>query len=484
MRYKVISPRSMFIDCRSNLQEALKKINKNGYGLVFVKNQKKVIGVISDGDIRRVILRERKIDLIKTDIKEIMKKNFFYLKDYDFTSAKIKKYYKILPILNKKKEAKGFIKNNLDFIPIYQPLLGGNEKKYINNAIDANWISSGGKYVELFEKKFQSYSGLRNVTTTTSGTSALHLACLAVGVKPGDEVILPAYTFGAPINVVIQLKAKPVFVDVDYNTCCIDEKLIEKNITKKTKAIIIVHLYGNTCRIEKIVQLAKKYKIKLIEDCAEALGTTYKKKHVGGFGDASTFSFYGNKTISTGEGGIVSLKNQYDFKKAILYKNHGMEKNKNYFHTLPGLNFRMTNIQAAIGCAQIEKIKKIITKKKYISDFYAKFFHNSKNFKIVEDRKDTLNTHWLYFLVVKSKINKEKLLLFLKKKGIDVRRAFYSATEMPIYSKYLNKNKYPVSDHLSKKGFCLPSYPALDYNQLNRIVNLVQFFEKKNRDDK
>ena len=139
----------------------------------------------------------------------------------------------------------------------------------------------------------------------------------------------------------------------------------------------------------------------------------------------------------------------------------------------------MTNIQAAIGCAQIENIKTIVSKKKYISDFYSKFFYNSKNFKTVEDQKDTFNTHWLYFLVVNSKIDKEKLLIFLKKKGVDARRAFYSVSEMPIYSEYLNKNKYPVSDKLSKKGLCLPSYPALDYNQLNRIVGLVNYFVKK-----
>jgi len=480
MKYKTFFPKNILIDFKSNLKSALKKINKNGYGLVFITDQKKVVGTVSDGDIRRSILKKNKaIDLNKIYLKHIMNKKFFFLYDSVVSVKKIDKYSKIIPILNKKKELQGFIKNNLNKIPIYQPLIIGNEKKYINDAIDRNWISSSGKYVDLFEKKFKDFTGLKYVTTTTSGTSALHLAYLAIGIKPGDEVIMPAFTFGAPINALIQLNAKPIFVDVNYSTCCINEELIEKNISKKTKAIVLVHLYGNTCNIEKVSKIAKRFNLKVIEDCAEAIGTTYKKKHVGVFGDISTFSFFGNKTISTGEGGMVSCKNKNYLKKIKLYKNHGMNRDKNYFHVVPGLNFRMTNIQAAVGCAQMENIKNILKKKKMISDFYSSFFYKSKFFNIVKTSIHTFNTYWLFFLAIKEDINKDKLIFFLNKKGIDIRRSFYSVSEIPIYSKYINKKKYPISDILSKKGLCLPSYPDLDRNQLNRIVNLINFFCKR-----
>jgi perosamine synthetase len=478
--YKKFYPKNITIDYKSNLFQSLNKINKNGYGIIFVCNKKLLMGVVSDGDIRRFLLKNNQINLKKILINKIIKRNFYFHYDNKVSNKKFKPYLKIIPIINKKKHLLGFVKNIDSFIPIYQPYLLGNEKKYINNAFNDKWISSSGEYVYKFEKKFQKFIGSKNALTVNNGTSALHLAYLSLDIKPGDEVILPAFTFGSPINVLIQMNVKPIFVDINYKTLCIDEELIERFITKKTKAIVIVHLYGNTCNINKVLYLAKKYNLKVVEDCAEAFGTYYNKKHVGNFGDVGTFSFFGNKTISTGEGGMVVFNNSAIFKKAILLKNHGMKKSKNYFHIVPGYNFRMTNIQAAIGYAQLEKAKDILNKKKIVSNFYKNYFSSSRYFDFPEELKNTTNSYWLFVLIIKNKKNRDSLIKYLSNKGVDIRRAFYSATEIPIFSRYIkNKKLYPISDMISNQGVCLPSYPGLNIKQLEKIVSLINFFMTK-----
>ena len=348
------------------LKDCLKTIEKNENGLVFIcDNKKKLLGIITDGDIRRYLIKNNNLNC---SVKKVMKKKFISLpsnSSQEKIRKKLSSIIKLIPLVDKQKKLIDIASNfRFSLLPLYEPYLKGNEQKYVNDVINSGWISSKGKYVKKFENIFCKSIGAKNAMTVSSGTSAIQLALLTLGIGSGDEVIVPNFTFAAVYNAVIFSGAKPIMVDINKKTLCIDEQLIEKKITKKTKAIIPVHLYGCSSNMDKVLKIAKKNKILVIEDCAEALGTYYKKKHVGLFGDAATFSFYGNKTISTGEGGMVIFKSKKNSLKGDIIKNHGMSKKIPYWHEQFGLNFRMTNLQASIGLAQMEQFQKILKKKK------------------------------------------------------------------------------------------------------------------------
>jgi len=263
-------------------------------------------------------------------------------------------------------------------VPLYKPFLGIDEKKNVNKCLKDNWISSSGEFLNKFEKYFSKYTKIKNCTTTSNGTVALHLALKILNIKENDEVIVPAFTYIASVNCISYVNAKPVFCDSDLITGQIDIKDVETKITNKTKAIIIPHLYGNVVNMSKILEIKRKYKLFIIEDCAEALGSFYKKKHVGNFGDISTFSFFGSKTITTGEGGMLCTNKYNYYLKAKKLKGQGLSTNKNkmyYWHDEIGYNYRMTNICAALGLAQIKKINKILKKKIELNKNYKKYLN-------------------------------------------------------------------------------------------------------------
>src|SRR3989344_2611588 len=261
-------------------------------------------------------------------------------------------------------------------IYISEPTIGNEELENIVNAVKSGWISSKGEFVEKFEKTFARYCDRKYGISCSNGTTALHLALLAVNIKHGDEVIVPNLTFISPANMVREVGGKPVFVDADKDYWGINVHELEKAITKKTKAIIVVHLYGHPCDMDKILEISEKYNLYIIEDAAEAHGAKYKDKRVGSFGDISCFSFFGNKNMTTGEGGICLTDDEKIADKINILKNHGMSKTKKYWHDEIGYNYRMTNIQAAIGLAQIGKLDKIVEKKNLIANQY---YHELKN---------------------------------------------------------------------------------------------------------
>ena len=457
------------------LKDALLLLEKNGRGTLFViKNNNQLSGVMTDGDIRRYFLKNNQLN---KKIKFIMNKkfNFFYdniSKKTIFSRLnKLKKKNKYIPIVNKDKKIVDYASSQrLNMIPIYEPSLRGNESKYINNCISNNWISSSGGYVLNLEKKFASIFKSKNLILCSSGTAALHLALLSLGIKRGDEVIIPDLTFAAVINTIIQVGAKPVIVDVDKETWNIDFQEINKKISKKTKAIIVVHLFGNVCDIKKLKKILKIKKIKIIEDCAEAIGSKINKKFCGTEGDISTFSFFGNKTITTGEGGMLIFKNKIIKERAMLFRNHGMDINKKYWHILPGLNYRMTNLQAAIGLAQAERLNNIIKKKINISKYYMQKLENEKLVKFQKIPNNVRSTYWAVGVILTDKnidlLEFQKRLLMC---GIETRGFFYPLTLQPPYKKFRsseNKNAYL----LSKKGICLPSFVDINKKELDYIV--------------
>ena len=353
--------KSLVCDCNNTLLGAMRVINENAMGICFVIDEfNSLKGVATDGDIRRALLNNVGLD---EKIKNILSKEFSYgnINDhYDDLISKITYRVNIIPLVDDNFKVVDFFeyKQNVHF-PVAIPNLNGNEFKYLTDAFLSTWISSSGKYIDKFESEFSSYSDCTYGVTVSNGTVALHLALVALGISEGDEVIIPDLTFAATINAVLHANATPVIVDIGKDSWCISPDEIKKAITSKTKAIIPVHLYGQPCDMGAIMKIAKKYNLKVIEDCAEAHGAMYGDKKVGSFGDIGCFSFYGNKVITTGEGGMCTTNNSELNNKMRILRDHGMSATKRYWHDIVGYNYRMTNLQAAIGLAQLERIEDI-----------------------------------------------------------------------------------------------------------------------------
>ena len=301
---------NIIINHKASVRAALESLTLSGLGIVFiVDSSTKLVGILTDGDIRKYLLID--IDL-SISVEKIMNTKFFSLK-IETSVAEILKSFsyslKVIPLLDEDGRIVDYAtRDRVKSIPIASPYLEGNELKYITDCIKSNWISSSGKYIDKFESLFKKYHNGRESITVSNGTNALHLALLSLGIKKGDEVIVPNLTFAATINSIIYTGAIPVLADIKEDSLNINIESINDKITSKTRAILIVHLYGNPCQMNEIVKISKKNKLLLIEDCTEAIGSEYEGQKVGTFGDAATFSFFGNKTITTGEGGMIVFK--------------------------------------------------------------------------------------------------------------------------------------------------------------------------------
>lgn len=361
----------------------------------------------------------------------------------------------------------------MKFIPVAYPHLGATEEKYILDCVRSSWISSTGAYIEKFEKAFANYIGAKYALSCNNGTSALHLALLALDIGPGDEVIIPAFTFIATANAVKYVGATPIFVDSEPNTWNLDASKIEEKITKKTKAIMPVHIYGYPAEMKKIMGIAKKHKLYVIEDAAEAHAAKYGKKYVGNFGDVGCFSFYGNKIITTGEGGMIITNKRKIIEKILLLKNHGMSKKRRYYHPIIGYNFRLTNLQAAIGLAQIEKFSELLNERKKIEQLYRKFLMDIPGVIFQPMNKHITHVCWLFSLLITPKFGKTRkyLMQYLAKYNIDSRPFFYTVTHFPMYK---TRDVFPVAKQLSQQGINLPSFPGLSYDQIAYVANTIK----------
>lgn len=355
-------------------------------------------------------------------------------------------------------------------IPIARPELGEEELKNIYDVFSSGWISSKGPFIEKFEKKFSCYVGTNYGVSTSNGTTALHLALVALGIGKGDKVLVPSLSFIAVANAVTYTGAIPVFIDSNPQYWCIDPLKIEAMIDKKTKAIIPVHLYGHPCEIEEIKSIANRHNLFVIEDCAEAHGAEYKNKRVGSFGDISCFSFYGNKIITTGEGGICLTNNEEIAIKMRILRDHGMNPEKKYWHDVIGFNYRMTNLQAAIGVAQLGKIESILNKKRAIAKKYSSLMGNLSSVVTPPEMPWARNVYWLYSILVEKK-RREKIINYLYKKGIETRPFFYPIQMLPPYKSESQSN--PVAKDLSQSGINLPSSSNLTDIQINEICDLL-----------
>lgn len=369
---------------------------------------------------------------------------------------------------------------NEKFIPIAEPDLSGKEAAFVIDAITSEKrISSSGKYLDKFEADFSAFCSRRFGLACSNGTTALHLALLALGIGPGDEVLLPALTFSATAAAVCHVGAKPVFVDVKASDWLIDEaKLIEK-LTEKTKAVIAVDLYGLPCNYDFLTIWCKDKGLYLIEDAAEAHGAKYRGRRTGSFGDISCFSFYGNKVITTGEGGMCLTDDEKLYEKMKVLKNHGMKAAGDYNHEVAGYNYRLTNVQAAIGCAQMEKIDQILDKREKNHTLYRQHLSDVPELVFAHyDNQQVQPVRWLISFLVPG--NVDIIREELKARNIDSRKFFSPLPQQPAYARLAQNNEdFPVSRRLYEQGLSLPSSPLLTEEEIAYICQELKAILKK-----
>jgi perosamine synthetase len=358
------------------------------------------------------------------------------------------------------------------FIPISQPSISQKEIDFVSDAVRSSWISSLGKYIDTFEAEFARFCGSRYACCVSNGTVAIHLSLVANGIGPGDEVIIPDLSFVATANAVMHAGATPVIVDIDPFNLCIDPGEIEKAITPRTKAIMPVHLYGHPADMKRIMEIGKRNNLIIIEDAAEAHGSRAYGKRVGSWGKCATFSFYGNKNITTGEGGMITTDDETLLLRIKHLRDHAMSKEKRYWHTEVGYNYRMTNIQAALGCAQLERAEDLLEKRRTIFGWYSRSLSSIPGVSLNRTSEWAENTYWLVCMEYNGWRNEEErdgFMVNLKKAGIDSRPYFYPMSDMP----YLKKVNTPVTHSVYKKGISLPTYYDLTEEQVKKVCEAI-----------
>lgn len=367
----------------------------------------------------------------------------------------------------------------MNFIPVNEPLLNGNEKKYLCECIDTGWISSEGPFVKEFERKVSAIAGRKYGISVSNGTAALEIAIQALEIGTGDEVIMPTFTIISCAMAVTKAGAVPVLVDTDLHTWNMNVDEIEAKITARTKAIMIVHLYGLPVQVDKVLGLAKKYNLKVIEDAAEMHGQTYNGKPCGSFGDISTFSFYPNKHITTGEGGMVVTDDEGLSERCRMLRNLCFRKDVRYVHDEISDNYRFTNLQAAVGLAQVERLEEFIKRKRAMGKYYTEALKDVDGLMLPMDKTDYAdNIYWVYGLVLDEEIQADNKTVqkLLTEDGIGTRTFFWCMHEQPVYQKkglFLNEN-YPNAEYLARKGFYIPSGLALTEEQMEETVKSVK----------
>ena len=457
---------------------ALKAIQKNSLGIVlFVNNDRQLIGIFSDGDARRALLSGATLSSLITEQSNYFNKSpHSLLFDCDLSEIwnLLEQNFRCIPLLDTSNRVIDFsTRERIRKFPVLEPDIGEQEISNVLECVTSGWISSQGRFIREFEGAFSDYLGGGYAIAVANGTVALQLGLTSLGIGRGDEVIVPNFTFGASINAIIHAGATPVLADVDYDTWTLDLEELSKLITPQTKAIMPVHLYGQPARIDEIKAIALEKGLFVIEDCAEALGATYKNRRVGLDGDCTCFSFFANKTITTGEGGMVVFKDAKLAERARILRDHGMSPQKRYWHDYPGFNFRMTNMQAAIGVAQMDRIEDFLTRRKVVFQTYDALLHGRHNISLLPKNSWSENSYWLYTMILNGYKNdtRDQLITQLGCRGIDARPGFYPMHLMDPYREFAI-GKYPVSSYLSANSISLPSSPRLLNEEINHIAEI------------
>jgi perosamine synthetase len=366
-----------------------------------------------------------------------------------------------------------------DFIPVNTPLLDGNEKKYLLECIETGWISSEGPFIKEFEQKFAARMGRKHGIAVCNGTAAIDAAVEALGIGPGDEVIMPTFTIISCIAQIVRNGGKPVLVDSDPITFNLDVKKIEAKITPRTKAIMIVHIFGLPVDVDPLLDIAKRHGLKVLEDAAEMHGQTYKGKPCGSFGDISTFSFYPNKHITTGEGGMILTDDDELAETCRSLRNLCFQGNKRFVHERLGWNLRMTNMQAALGVAQLERLDEFVSRKREMGKRYTEMLSDCRGVHLPLPRTDYAeNIYWVYGIVIDEPrgVDATHVMQQLAEKGVGTRPFFYPMHQQPVLRRmgFFDGVHLPVSERLYRQGFYIPSGMALTGRQIDQVAEAVK----------
>ncbi|MFC2156975.1 DegT/DnrJ/EryC1/StrS family aminotransferase [Acidobacteriota bacterium] len=394
-------------------------------------------------------------------------------------------------------------------IPVNEPLMARNTQKYVNECIETGWISSAGKYIKRFEEEFAEYLNVRHAITTTSGTTALHLSLVSCGIGAEDAVLIPSLTMIAVPYAVLYTGALPIPLDVDYEIFNLDPEGVREylqtqcrfsgsdshpvdNRTGRTiKAILPVHLYGHPCQMEKILELAKEFNLLVIEDAAEAHGAQFipesnssgESYYAGTLGNIGCFSFYANKIITTGEGGMVVTDSDEIARNSRSLKDLAHSPDKRFLHNTVGYNYRMTNMQAAVGVSQLEEIERFIEIKQTMARTYKELLEDIPGLNLPQEKPWARNVYWMYAVVVEDRfgMSRDELMKELKQRGVDTRTFFVPVHQQPVFAEHFSSFSLPVSEALSQRGFYLPSGMALTHEQMHTVSQVLHTIHSKLR---
>ena len=456
------------------IKEVLKCFVESGEGVAFLVENAKLFGSISDGDIRKALLNGLGID---SPAAVAANQSCVFVRQ-DASPLEVHKAFgkegvTLVPVVDQSNRLVRILRpNDRLVIPVCEPNIGHLEREWVNRALDAGWISSTGNFVGDFERKFSDFVGTDFSVAVANGTLGLVLALKVLEIGPGHEVIIPNLTFGATANAVIQVGARPVFVDVETDSANISAGAISAEISSRTRAIMPVHLYGKPANMVEILEIAKRHNLKVIEDAAEAIGSSIGDKHVGTFGDIGVFSFFANKTITTGEGGMLVFNNPEYLDKARSMRSHGFSIHQRYWHETWGSNFRLTNLQAALGCAQMERIHELVEAKRRIySTYHSILLPELENqLSLMGDVPGEINSHWLILVKFKIVLDIEELLRDLSINGIETRRAFVPLNRQPAFQEFdKQKNSYENSYAFFNSTICLPSSTNLTFEDIELV---------------
>ena len=456
------------------LARAMEHLNAAESRVVFVMSGDFVVGALSDGDIRRALLDEKRID---SPVSEIMMEQFSFATPRTSPAAMHRMFgsgVSAIPILTDDRRLVDIrFEYATSVIPVAEPEITPREIQLVNECLASGWISSTGRFVLEFEDDFANFVGARNAVSTSSGTTGIVLALKALGIDQGDEVIVPDLTFGATANAVVQAGAKPVLVDVSRSDWCLDADLVRQAISPSTRAILPVHLYGRAADMSSLLEIADDSGLLVIEDCAEAFGTYDGVAHVGTRSDAGVFSFFANKTITTGEGGMVCFRSPDAADLARSMKSHGFSSKKRYWHEQWGTNFRLTSLQAALGVAQLERAPSILSRRSSIAHQYRDLLEPlvTKGVELPSEPSSGQHSHWLYTILLPLGLNPDDISASLLSQGIETRRVFYPLHLQPAFSEFaVPGESFVVSESIATRGLSLPTWPGLTFSDLKHVV--------------
>ena len=467
-----------------SIRSILHKLNETGLGIVFVTTSDgTLIASVSDGDLRRMYLKNTDIDIeIDWSLREPP-----HTLSVDARPSEVfellRRGYRYIPLVNSDGVVADIAsRDQYRTVPISEPDLGDLELANLIECFESGWISSQGPFIQEFEEMFAKVTKSNYALAVSNGTVAIQLALTTLGIGPGAEVLVPDFTFGATINAVIAVGATPVLVDVDNELWTISISDLVAKINKNSRAIVPVHLYGQPAECNKIIDVAKQHNLVVVGDAAEALGATYMGCPIGPQFDAQTFSFFANKQITTGEGGMIVFSSHSSFAHAKILRDHGMDPQKRYWHEFAGYNYRMTNMQASIGVAQLKRFMSIQERRKEIFNMYDKAFDGVSQLSLLPNNDWSTNSNWLYTvrLLGESVVSRDRLIKHMESAGYGLRTAFHSLHKMPPFQKFAN-GTFPNSLALSQSLVSLPTSNQLTDLEITRISSeLIEFLENDN----